>query len=107
MDFSMDELARLLDSVSPEEMQSLQQTAKALFGEQPPAKDEQPPADGIDPAMLQKIGRMMGAMRRGQDERSALIAALTPYLSAPRQKKAQQAMQFLRLLDVLPMLNGM
>lgn len=107
MDFSMDDIARLLDSISPEEMQSLQQTAKAVFGETPPAGNDPPSTDGIDPAMLQKIGKVMGAMRQGQDERSALISALTPYLSAPRQKKAQQAMQFLRLLDVLPLLNNM
>ncbi len=105
MDFSMDDIARMLDSISPEEMQSLQQTAKAMLGDAAPAKDDPPPTDGIDAAMLQKLGKLMGAMRQGQDERSALISALTPYLSAPRQKKAQQAMQFLRLLDVLPMLN--
>ena len=68
MDFSMDDIARLLDTMSPEEMQSLQQTAKAMFGGPPPAQDETPPADGIDAAMLQKLGRVMGAMRHGQDE---------------------------------------
>ena len=107
MDFSMDDIARLLDSVSPEEMESLQQAAKAMLGDAPDAKAASPETDGLDPAMLQKLGRVMGAMRQGQDERSALIAALTPYLSAPRRKKAQEAMQFLRLLDVLPLLRDL
>ena len=104
MEFSMDDLAQLLDGLGEDDLQSLRDTAASLFGTEPPPKN--PDADGgIDPALLRKMTRLMHAMQSGQDERSALIRALKPYLSAPRQKRAEEAMQFLRLLDVLPMLQ--
>ena len=108
MDFSPENLSELLGNLRPDDLQSLKDAAQSMFGSGTPPTGEQdkPGDDGIDPALLQKIARAMHAMQSGQDERAALIRALKPYLSAPRQKRADEAMQMLRLLDILPMLQG-
>ena len=97
MDISIDNIGQLLSSLSDEEFQSLRDTAP------PPNAPQDETA--IDPQMMAKLGRLMRAMRRGEDERSALIGALKPYLSAPRRKRADEVMQMLRLVDLLPMLK--
>lgn len=103
MDFSTDNIADLLGSLSDEDFRSLKQTAQSLLGA---AEQPRGPQDaGIDPEMLAKLGRVMQAMRQETDARSQLIGALKPYLSAPRRKRADDVMQMLRMLDVLPMLG--
>lgn len=106
MDLSMDNIAQMLNSLSDEEFQSLRDTAQSLLGntdETPPQEPPQEPA--LDPQMIARLGRIMQAMQHGQDERSALIGALKPYLSAPRRKRADEVMQLLRMIDLLPMLG--
>ena len=105
MDLSMDNLAELLGGLREEDLQSLRDTAVSLFGSGAPKPEQTEEDAGIDPEMLRRIARMMQAMQSHTDERSALIRALKPYLSAPRQKKAEEAMQLLRMLDILPMLQ--
>ena len=106
MDLSMDNIAQMLNSLSDEEFQSLRDTAQSLLGNTDEAPPQTPPQEpGIDPQMIAKLSRIMQAMQHGQDERSALIGALKPYLSEPRRKRADDVMQMLRLLDVLPMLG--
>ncbi len=103
MDLSPDSIAQLLGSLSDEEFQSLKDTAQSLLG-----SDEAPRSGtdaGIDPAMLAKLSRVMQAMRQGSDSRSQLIGALKPYLSEPRRKRADDVMQMLRMLDILPLLG--
>lgn len=103
MDFSTDNIADLLDSLSDEEFRSLRETAQSLLGGagEPHAREDA----GIDPEMLRKLSRVMQAMQQGSDSRSQLIGALKPYLSEPRRKRADDVMQLLRMLDVLPMLG--
>ena len=103
MEFSTDNIADLLGSLSDEEFRSLKETAQSLLGG---AGDSRAREDaGIDPETLQRLGRVMQIMRQGSDSRSQLIGALKPYLSEPRRKRADDVMQMLRLLDVLPMLG--
>ena len=105
MDYSIDNISELLGSLSDEEFRSLRDTAQSLLGgaETPRAETDA----GIDPEMLAKLGRVMRAVRQGSDARSQLIGALKPYLSEPRRKRADEVMQMLRMLDVLPMLGQM
>ncbi|MBQ7540804.1 MAG: hypothetical protein IJT44_00760 [Clostridia bacterium] len=107
MDISIDNIGQLLSSLSDEEFQSLRDTAQSLLSGNAAAPPPNAPQDetAIDPQMMAKLGRLMRAMRRGEDERSALIGALKPYLSAPRRKRADEVMQMLRLVDLLPMLK--
>ena len=103
MDFSTDNIADLLGNLSDEDFRSLRETAQSLLGagEEPRARQE----PGLDPEMLARLGRVMQAMRQETDTRSQLIGALKPYLSEPRRKRADDVMQILRMLDVLPMLG--
>lgn len=107
MDFSMDNITQMLSSLSDEEFQSLRDTAQSILGgEAADTPDPKPQADPMpDAQMLAKLGRLMHAMQHQTDTRSALIGALKPYLSEPRQKRADEVMQLLRMLDVLPMLG--
>ena len=107
MDFSMDNIADLLGNLSDAALDALKQTAENLFGNADGAKPP-PKSDfgGISPEMIAKLGRLMQSMQGAQDKRSELIAALKPYLSATRQKRADEAMQMLRLLDMLPLLTS-
>lgn len=102
MDLSMDNIAQLLGSLSDEEFQSLKDAAQSLLGD---AADPPPTEPAVDPQMIAKLGRILQAMQHGQDERSALIGALKPYLSVPRRKRADEVMQMLRMIDLLPMLG--
>ena len=101
----MDNIADLLGSLSDEEFRTLKDTAQSLLGgaDAPHAQTD----DGIDPQMLRKLSRVMHAMRQDSDSRSQLIGALKPYLSEPRRKRADDVMQMLRMLDVLPMLGDL
>lgn len=107
MEYSMDNIADLLGSLSDADLDALKHTAENLFGGGGGAKKPPPKPDlgSISPEMIGKIGRIVQAMQGAQDERSELIAALKPYLSAPRQKRADEAMQMLRMLDILPLLQ--
>ncbi|MGN0635058.1 MAG: hypothetical protein ACI4I5_02455 [Acutalibacteraceae bacterium] len=108
MEYSMDNIADLLGSLSDADLDALKHTAENLFGGGGGAKKPPPKPDlgSISPEMIGKIGRIVQAMQGAQDERSELIAALKPYLSAPRQKRADEAMQILRMLDILPLLQS-
>ena len=103
MDFSTDNIADLLGNLSDEDFRSLRETAQSLFGAGEESRARQEP--GLDPEMLARLGRVMQAMRQETDTRSQLIGALKPYLSEPRRKRADDVMQMLRMLDVLPMLG--
>ena len=48
----------------------------------------------------------MGKMGK-DDYRTRLINDLKPMLSDERQKKADEAMKFLQLMEILPLLRGM
>lgn len=103
MDLSPDNIADLLGNLSDEDFRSLKETAQSLLGAAEGPRDRQDA--GIDPETLAKLGRVMRMMRQETDARSQLIGALKPYLSEPRRKRADDVMQMLRMLDVLPMLG--
>jgi len=107
----MDPINDILNKLSEEDIASLQAMADAVFGnpqeQYEPAGGEAHRADffsGIDPGMLEKLSRMMGAMGQ-KDRRSDLILALKPYLSAERRKRADEALQLVRLMELLPLLQ--
>ena len=58
----------------------------------------------LDPTAMAKIAQIMGAMNR-RDSRCDLIAALRPLLSEPRRRRADDAMQLIKLIDLLPMIE--
>ena len=46
-------------------------------------------------------------MMKKTDSRTRLIEALKPLLSEKRRKKADEAMQLMKLLEIMPMLSNL
>lgn len=105
---NFDDISGILSSLSDEDMANLSSAAQQLLGgENSEGKEEkQDFFGGIDPVMIAKIMQLMPLLQNGGDnERTRLICALKPLLSPRRRKKADEAMQIMRLLDVLPMVK--
>ena len=56
--------------------------------------------------MMAKLSSIMSAMNK-PDHRAELIKALKPLLSEKRRKRADDAMQMLKLFEMLPLLTEM
>lgn len=107
----MNDIGDLFARLSPEDLAQLQATAAELFGGTVPPQPETPPPAPPDPAqalnqaqMMAQLTHVMQAMQQ-EDSRTRLIAALKPLLSAPRRKRADTAIQLLRLMELLPLLT--
>lgn len=108
---SMPDIENILAGLGEDDIQALKAAAESIFGnegEQKPAHISAEMSDFGDllnnAELLGKIGTIMSAMNK-TDGRSNLIAALKPLLSEPRRKKADEALQMLRLLEVMPLLQ--
>ena len=112
----MDSINDILASLTPDDIKALKDTADALFGGSgftapPPKSDNVPTQSGgfdfgkIDPEMFSRLGGVMSAMNSDGGKRCRLIEALKPNLSPYRQKKADDAIQILKLMDVLPLIS--
>lgn len=65
--------------------------------------------DGLpafDPALLTTFSRAMKAMRE-PDRNIRLLQALRPFLEPERQKKVDEAIKFLHLMKLAPLLQGL
>ena len=104
---NMPDINSLLENLSDEDLASLGNAAQQLFGSQ---QAEEPAPDifgGINPDMLAKIMQIMPLLTNaGDNDRTRLIAALKPMLSKARRRKADEAMQLIRLLEIMPMIGG-
>ena len=114
----MDDLAQKLQSLlsDPESMRNLSElagmlqasdtanTAEAEKENNSTSTQEPPP---FDFAKLLAVGQALSSVQ--QDETASLILALKPHLSAQRAKRADQAVQMLRLYTAASILqeNGM
>jgi len=129
MDFDFGQVSELLGSMSEEELNNLQEAAQSLFSQLGAEGDGgqesgKPPPGGADasggadafggfggaagmftPELLAKLTQIMGRMHT-HDPRTDLILALRPHLSRRRQKRAEQAVQMMKMLDLLPALQG-
>ena len=118
MEIDFSQVSELLGGMSDEELRNLQDAAQSLFasygGPEPepepePARQQGFGQDGgmgamFTPEMLAKLSRMMRGMNRS-DPRTDLILALRPHLSRPRQRRAEQAVQMMKMLELLPTLQ--
>lgn len=116
----------------PDAMGKIMSLAQSLDSEAPPAGEDgptsehsSPPAEdgertppdlsgllralgggsdeGLDPRLLQLAGRLLSEWNRPDDHRTALLAALRPYLKPERYAKVDRAIQiakFSRLIRV-------
>ncbi|MBP9989481.1 MAG: hypothetical protein KBT46_08280 [Ruminococcus sp.] len=108
----MDNIADILSSLSKEDMDNLKATAESVFGSQNSENENTQQTSGsfdigsmLDPAMFAKLAQIIGALNSDGGKRCRLIEALKPNLSPKRRKKADEAMQILKLLDILPMIK--
>ncbi len=108
---NMDNISDIIASLSDDDINSLKQTAASLFGDKEEEKKEEKSAfdfSGITPEMIGKISRMMGLLNSSSSSpRCDLIKALKPLLSQDKRKRADEAMQIMKLMDILPMLHGL
>lgn len=86
---------------NPEMMQKIMAMAQSLGASQPqePPKQEPtelPPMPNIDLGAIQKISGLMGQTNIDREQR-ALLSALSPYLSAERIHKLENAMRASKL----------
>ena len=115
----MDSIRELLDSVSPEDLERLKSVAQNLIQDSggQSGKKEESHQKGSENAgawlsamlgddMAKTLAAVAGRMHE-EDDRTRFLQALRPLLSEERQKKADEAMRFLRLMDMLPLLKGM
>ena len=115
----MDSIRELLDSVSPEDLERLKSVAQNLMQENGGGSGEKQETHqkGSENAgaglsamlgddMAKTLAAVAGRMHE-EDDRTRFLQALRPLLSEERQKKADEAMRFLRLMDMLPLLKGM
>lgn len=103
----MIDIENLLSSISDEDMAKIKDLANSLSGNE---EKKQPETEKnnfpIDLNTMNKIMSVMGKMGK-DDYRTRLINDLKPMLSDERQKKADEAVKFLQLMEILPLLRGM
>lgn len=117
---TMNNINDIIASLTPEDIESLKATAESIFGKgntQSGEKSASEPKSNnnsssdfdlgsmLNPEMFSKLAGIMSSMNSDGGSRCHLIEALKPNLSCERQKKADEAMQILKLLDILPMIT--
>lgn len=113
MDLDFSQISEMLGSMSEEELQNLQDAAQSLFSsfEGEEKQQQRQTAQGtadfgamFTPELLGRLSRIMQRMN-GRDSRTDLILALKPHLSRRRQHRAEQAVQMMKMLELLPTLQ--
>ncbi len=117
----MDSISELLSSVSPEELERLKGVAQSLMNSSGNSDSETAKKSASVPQksaeqsgisslfgddMAKTLAAVAGQMNH-EDDRTKFIHALKPLLSEERRQKADEAMRFLRLMDMLPLLKGL
>ena len=120
------DISSIIAGLTDDDFAKLNDMAQQLFGSTPQPGEAQngggeqhgggqhggdtsgSPLGGIDPEILAKIMQIMPMLQgREDDERTRLILALKPLLSEQKQKRADEALHLMRLMEMLPMLGGM
>ena len=112
----MDNIGDLLSSISPEDMERLKNVASSLMsqsGSEPSSAPKEQGAGGNRNAPNADISSLFGGdmaktlmtvatQMNKEDDNTRFISAL----SEDRRKKADEAMKFLKLMEMLPLLKG-
>ncbi len=106
------DIESLLSSVSDEDMAKIKGIAESIMNNTDnntsqaiAPKQESVPSLPINAEMMQKIMGVMGKMNK-EDYRTRLIRDLKPMLNDERKQRADEAIKFLQLMEVLPLLRG-
>ncbi len=108
----MDSINDIISNLTEEDIEDLKGMAAEIFGsekenEPPPEKDMPDLSDLLGSAeMIGKITGIMNAMRK-EDDRVKFIGALKPLLSRGRRKRADDAIQLLKIIDIIPLISSL
>lgn len=115
MDFgslNIDGLENIINSLSQKDIEELSGIADSLLGSKGKNEDKNPPKQekqdsfNFDPEMLKKISAVMGRLSKQKDDpRCELLKALKPMLSPQKQKKTDEAINMLRVISLLPIID--
>lgn len=106
------DISEILGSLSQEDIKNLQDIASSIMGDNAPEAEkpkENPPQDnpfsGIDINAFANIASVMSKLGSSSDPRSRLILSLRPLLSPERQKRADEALKILKIIELVPVLR--
>lgn len=107
----MTDIENLLASVSPEDMERLKSMASSIMSGNSAKKEEQSENASLSaPAFsMESLKPIMSAIRKmnDNDDRISLILHLKPLLGPDRQRRADEAVKFLHIMQILPELRGL
>lgn len=108
----MDSINDIISKLSAEDIEDLKNMASEIFGssDEPPKEEKTPEMPDFssilgNAELLSKLTQIMGAMKK-EDDRIRFINALKPLLSEGRRKRADDAMQLLKIMDVIPLVTS-
>lgn len=129
----MDDLSGILSGIlnSPEGIENLKKAAEALLSDKakerrgqsgdaiaeqlsdrsfescPDISLDQNGLPDISPSQLAGIIKVISTLKsRGEDDRTKLLIALKPHLSPERRERVDQAVKFLKIIDIIPLIRG-
>ena len=110
----MDSINDILSSLTDDDMENLREAASSLFGNTESDEKKSDSSSAMpdfsdllgNAQLIAKLSSVMGAMNK-TDNRTRLIEALKPLLSDKRRKKADEAMQMMKLFELLPMITNL
>lgn len=101
-----DDIVDILSGLNDEDFASLNAMAEQFIGKDESSSQAHDIMGGIDPQTVMKLLELLPLLQNsGDDDRTRLICALKPLLSPQRRKKADEAMQILRLTDIISLLQ--
>lgn len=103
------DISSLLSSLSQEDIEKLKNTAKQFFGDNETENNKKETEKSnmpfqLDPKMLTGVAKFSRMMNEN-DERCAFLLSLKPLLSEKRRKKADDAVQLLRFMRIINVLQ--
>ena len=105
----MDNINEILSSLTDEDMENLRAAAETFFSSQEEKTADNSHSDFSMPDFASILGnaQMMAKISsiNKKDDRTRFIEALKPLLSERRRHKADEAMQMMKLFELLPMLT--
>lgn len=106
------DINEILGSLSQEDIKNLQDVAASVLGSGEKNADINTgfsagtnPLTDIDLNAFSNIASVMSRLGNNNDPRCRLILSLKPLLSPERQKRADEAMKILKIIDLVPVLR--
>lgn len=98
------DISEILSSLTDDDVEKLRSAAASIMGNGVNEQQKSEKTDSVFPPDMMKILGSLGNYS-AKDNRTALIEALRPMLSEPRQQKADEAIKILRLINLIPLLR--